>query len=115
MKKNIFNDPQKRAELIFNQHMYPCPECGSYNLIYQTPIILNEPVPESFDAKKLLGIYARTIKNGHTLLRGDAFLMCKDCGHKGPPVDVSGRTAEDVGQDPIIASKIKHKWNKHAE
>ena len=65
-----------------------------------------------FDAKKFLGAWARARKGGSTPLVGIAFMMCRDCAHKGPLVDVTGRTAEDVGRDPIVAKEIKRLWNE---
>jgi hypothetical protein len=37
--------------------------------------------------------------------------MCFDCFHKGPSLDCSGKTSEEVGQDPIIYQKMKDLWN----
>lgn len=103
-------DPAKKTEWIFGQSMNPCPKCGSYNMKHQVPIQMD--VPDEFDAKKLLGAWARARKEGRTTLLGTAYMICWDCGHKGPSVDVSGRTAEDVGKDPIVAKKIKQLWNE---
>lgn len=115
MIPNIFKSSQKRCEWIFGEPMKPCPKCGSYNLKYQTPIKLNEELPKNFDAKKTIGVWARTIKDGHTPLEGKAYLMCFDCFFRGPSMDVSGRTAEEVGKDPLVAKKIKCLWNNQTK
>jgi hypothetical protein len=99
------------AKFVFRQEMKPCPKCKSYNMWYQNPIKLKEKIPKDFTAKQLLGIWARSIKEGKTPLEGPCYMSCRDCGHKGPSIDCSGRTSEDVGKDPIVAKKIKDLWN----
>lgn len=108
---SFLGSPKERREFVFGQPMKPCKKCGS-NLRHQVPIKLNEDLPEPFDAKKMLGIWARARKDGKTPLEGTAYLMCGDCLHKGPSVDVSGRTAEDVGKDPVVAKEMKRLWNE---
>ena len=83
MAGKILGTPAERCEWIFGQQMNACPKCGGYNLIYQTPIIM-EDVPENFTPKQLLGAWARARKGGNTPLEGVMFLMCRGCGHKGP-------------------------------
>ena len=85
----------------------PCPECGSWDLIGQSPIDVDIDVS---DARKALGQYARAKKTGATPLKGPCFIMCKDCGHKGPAVDCAGRTSEDVGADPAVFTEMKRLW-----
>ena len=91
---------ERRCEIIFGQTMKPCPKCKSFNLKYQNPIKLDAPLPDEFDVAKLVGIWARQKKSGETPLEGPCYLMCFDCFHKGPAVDCSGRTSEDVSLDP---------------
>jgi len=111
MANHPLGTPAERCAWVFGQPMEPCPKCGSYKLTYQTPIKLDEPLPDDLDAKKLLGAWARARSGGATPLEGTSYLMCKDCWHKGPSVDVSGRTSEDVGRDPAVATEIKRLWN----
>jgi len=100
------------AKFVFGQDMKPCPKCGSFNMFWQTPIKMDkEPILPTDTAKQLLGKWARAIKDGHTPLEGPVFLMCRDCYHKGPSVDCSGRTSEDVGSDRKVADKVKRLWN----
>ncbi len=100
------------AKFIFGQLMIPCPKCGSYHIGYSTPIKLDAPLPD--DAKGALSAWAKATKAGRTPLEGTCRLMCRDCGHKGPSVDVSGRTAEDVGKDKAVADETKRLWNAQA-
>ncbi len=106
---------EKRCEWIFGQPMKPCPKCGGYNLAHRVPIRIDEPLPADLDARKMLGIWARARAKGATPLEGIAHLVCKDCGHKGPTVDVQGRTTEDVGKDPVVAADVKRLWNNQVE
>lgn len=112
MKPSFFGTPEEKCAFIFGQQMKPCPECGSYDLISQNPIKLKESIPEDLDPRKILGIYARAIRDGRTELEGPCFIMCKDCGHHGPHVDCTGRTSEDVGQDPVVWAEMKRLWNE---
>jgi len=112
MKPSFFGTSEERCAFIFGQAMKPCPKCGSYDLKFQTPIRLDEPIPEDADPKKLLGIWARATRAGNTPLQGTSYLICWACKHRGPSVDVSGRTSEDVGSDPVVASEIKRLWNE---
>lgn len=99
------------TKFIFKQEMNPCPKCKSYDMWYQTPIKIEEEIPANFTAKQLISIWARATKEGKTPLEGPCYMMCRNCGHKGPSVDCTGRTSEDVGKDPIVAKKIKELWN----
>lgn len=110
MVGKMLGTPAERCEWIFRCPMNPCPHCGGYNLIHQVPIVIEE-LPDDATVKQLLGAWARARKSGKTPLIGTAFMMCKDCGHKGPSYDVSGRTAEDVGRDPVVSTEIKRLWN----
>lgn len=89
--------------------MKACPKCSGYNIGYSTPIKLDEPMPTT--AKGMLGAWARARKSGQTPLEGTCRIMCRDCGHLGPAVDVSGRTSEDVGRDKAVADETKRLWN----
>lgn len=99
------------AEFVFSQEMEPCPKCNSYDMMYQTPIKIPEEIPKDVTPKQLLGIWVRATKKGETPLEGPSYMMCRNCGHKGPSVDCTGRTSEDVTSDPIVAKKIKELWN----
>lgn len=103
-----------RAKFIFGQPMNPCPKCGSYNIGYSMPIKLDDGLPDPLSAKSLLSAWAKACKNGCTSLEGTCRIICRDCGHKGPSVDVTGRTAEDVGQDKTVADETKKLWNGQA-
>jgi hypothetical protein len=95
------------------KNLIPCPKCNSRNIKPQTPIKI--PKDTEFDInnpKKLLGQYAKIIKIGETQLEGPVYFMCFDCFHKGPLLDCSGKTSEEVGQDPIIYQKMKDLWNE---
>jgi hypothetical protein len=87
-----------------------CPACGSWNLKPQTPVDVKIDIT---DVRKALGQYARSIKNGATPLKGPCYIMCFDCFHKGPAVDCSGRTAEDVSRDKSVFDEMKHLWREH--
>ena len=80
----------------------------------QTPIVMKEPILPTDTAKQLLGKWARSVKGGNTPLEGPVFLMCRECGHRGPSVDCSGRTSESVMKDARVASEIKRLWNEQA-
>lgn len=108
---NIFSDPKARAKFVFGQEMKACPKCGGYNIKNQTPIKLKELIQPTDGAKQILGKWTRTVMAGNTPLEGTAFIMCFTCGHKGPSVDCSGRTSEDVGKDPVVAAEMKRLWN----
>ena len=106
---NILKNPAKRAEFVFGQPMKPCPKCGSYNFVFQTPIQMGIEPTDS--PRKILGEWARQMKWTGGLLKGPVFLMCRDCGHNGPSVDCSGRTSVDVGKDPKVSAEVKRLWN----
>ena len=95
----------------FGRPMKPCPSCGSYNIGYQTPIKMQEEVTEEDDARSIIRKWARATQAGNTLLKGPVYLHCRDCFHKGPAMDCTGRTSEDVGQDPVVADTVKNLWN----
>jgi len=99
------------AKFIHGIEMKPCPSCGAFNMHYRMPIQMKEPILATDGARQILGKWARSIKDGNTPLEGPCFMVCEDCGHKGPSIDCSGRTSEDVGKDPLVASEIKRIWN----
>jgi hypothetical protein len=116
---NIFRDPKARCAWVYGQEMEPCPKCGSYNLKYQTPIKQSKEIKEAFEDSEfrpevLVKAWAKATKSGHTELEGPSYLMCWDCWHKGPAVDCTGRTSEEVGQDKAVADEIKRLWNEAA-
>jgi hypothetical protein len=101
------------AKFVFGQEMKPCPKCGSFNMFWQTPIKMDrEPILATDTAKQLVGKWARATKDGHTPLEGPVFLMCRDCWHKGPAMDCSGRTSEEVGRDKNVSDTVKRLWNE---
>jgi hypothetical protein len=106
-------DPKRRCEFVFGQPMQPCPKCGAYDMFYSTPIDLD--FGNETDPAKILGKWAkaraRGAKIGGTPLKGTCCMMCRKCGHTGHSVDVRGRTSEDVGADPKVASEVKRLWN----
>ena len=87
-----------------------CPACGSWNLKPQTPVDVEIDIT---DVRKALGQYARAIKAGATPLIGPCYIMCFDCFHKGPSVDCTGRTSEDVGRDKAVFDEMKRLWREH--
>lgn len=95
--------------MVFGQEMAACPQCGSFHIGYSTPIKLDQPLPET--AEGMFKAWAKARKDGQTPLKGTCCIMCRDCGHTGPSVNVAGRTAEDVGKDPEVASLAKRLWN----
>lgn len=101
-----------RAKLIYGQDMKPCPKCGSFHFQYQTPIKMKTTGKEM--ARQLLGKYARATKAGAIVLEGPVFIMCFECGHKGPAMDCSGRTSEDVGKDRYVSDTVKRLWNNQS-
>lgn len=104
----------ERARFVFGQDMQPCPACGSYHLGFSTPIKLDGPLADTADG--ILRQWAKARRAGAgagaTPLEGTCRIMCRDCGHIGPAVDVTGRTAEDVGKDPEVAAETKRRWNR---
>jgi len=100
---------ESRARFVFGQPMKACPKCKGWNLGYSTPIKLDAPLPDN--ARGILIAWAKAQKGGRTPLQGTACIMCRSCGHCGPTVDVTGKTAEDVGRDPRVASECKRLWN----
>jgi hypothetical protein len=53
---------RETAKIIFRMEMEPCPVCGSYYLIAQTPIQMDVSDDDLKDPKKLLGKWARATK-----------------------------------------------------
>lgn len=104
------NHTKESARFIFGQEMQPCPKCGSYNIGWQTPIVCDVTGQESI--RELLAKFARTTKAGTTPLQGPVYLHCRDCLHKGPALDCSGRTREEIGQDRAVAAEVKRLWNE---
>lgn len=100
--------------MIFGQEMKPCPICGGFNIGWQTPIKMSEPITEADDARSILRKYARSVKSGATPLEGPVFLWCRECHHKGPAMDCSGRTSQEIGQDRAIATEVKRLWNSQS-
>jgi hypothetical protein len=103
---------KERCALIFGEEMKSCPKCGSYELRTQTPIKLETEDADFTDPRRLIGKWAKAHKGGKSpMLEGHVFLMCFDCGHKGPAVDCTGRTSADVGKDKVVYAEIKRLWN----
>ncbi len=109
---SILNNPAERAAFVFGQPMKPCPKCGSYRMMAQTPIVMKEPILATDTAEQLLGKWARTVKDGNEMMEGPFFMMCRSCGHKGPAVDCSGRSRAEVGQDRAAYAEVKRLWNE---
>lgn len=97
------------AKFIFGEEMQPCPKCGSFKIGYSTPIKLDGPPPTT--APEMMKAWATARRSGSTSLEGTCCIMCRACGHLGPSVDVTVRTAEDVGKDPAVAAEAKRLWN----
>lgn len=95
---------------MFGQDMRACPTCGGYHLQYQTPIKMEDPITDSDDAKTMVKKWAKSYMKDERL-EGPVFIMCFECGHKGPSVDCAGRSRDDVGQDKNLADTIKSLWN----
>jgi len=92
--------------------MQPCPKCGSFNFKFQTPIQMKETILATDTVRQMVGKWARAVKDGNTPLEAPVFIMCFDCGHKGPAMDCTGRTSEEVGQDRVVAATVKRLWNE---
>lgn len=99
------------ARFVFREAMIPCPKCGGCHLGYSTPIRMKEPITASDGARQILGKWARSVKDGHTMLEGPVRIVCRDCHHKGPPMDCAGRTSEEVGKDKAVAAEVRRLWN----
>ena len=97
------------AKMVYGQEMMPCPKCGSYHLGYSVPIKLDAPLPDA--AKDILKMWARATRDGHTPLKGTEGMVCRECHHRGPTVDVTGMTSEEVCKSVEIAKEIKRLWN----
>lgn len=109
---NLFKDPAKRAEFVFGQPMKPCPKCGSYRMMYQTPIVMKEPIVGTDTAQQMVGKWARAVKDGNEVMEKDVFIMCRDCGHRAPGVDCAGRLRSEVGRDGALSAEVKRLWNE---
>jgi hypothetical protein len=109
---NPLGTPAERCAWVFRQEMEPCPKCGSFELRYQVPIVLPGEVGDT--PKELVSAWAKATRSGSTELEGVAYLQCGECLCRGPVIDVSGRTSEDVRSDPVVAQAIKDVWNKHS-
>jgi len=112
-KNNIGKDivATVRERMAKQKYKSPCVQCGSWYLIVQTPIVIDNLVDEDFDdAKKLLKKYIQVHANGDPMLQGPCFIMCKTCGHAGPAVDCTGRTSADVGQDREVFAEMIRLW-----
>ena len=109
---NIFTDPAKRAEFVFGQPMKPCPKCGSYRMIAQTPIVMKEPILATDTAKQMVGKWARAVKDGNEVIEKDVFIMCRDCGHRAPGVDRPGILRSKVANDKMVYLEMKRLWNE---
>jgi len=112
-KIEILRDPAKRCEFVFGQPMIPCPKCGGFDIGYSTPIKIDDECPNT--AKGIFSAWAKARKDGKTPLEGTCRIMCRKCGHLGPSVDVTGRTAEEVGMDPFVATEAKRLWNSQEQ
>ena len=102
-------DPASRCAFVFGRPMKPCPACGGYRLGFSVPIKMDRANLDT--AKKILAEWAKRTRDGNTPLEGTCRIVCRDCHHMGPSVDVVGRTAEDVGRDAVVASRCKELWN----
>lgn len=103
-----------RLEFIMGQEMQPCPVCGSWDITAQTPIKMDLTDEDMKDGATLVSKWAKAKLSGNDWLEGPVFMMCCDCGHKGPSVDCSGRRSSDVGKDPKVSREIKDLWNSQA-
>lgn len=108
----IPKDPADRAAWVYGQPMAPCPKCSSYNMAPAMPIQIDLTGRET--APELVGKWARATKAGATPLEGPAYYRCRDCGHKGPAVDCTGRTSEAARQDRALNNEMKRLWNTQA-
>ncbi len=103
-------EPAQRAQIIFGEPMEPCPKCGSYDIRHQTPIVMDMP-DNPTDTKAWVKAWYKATENGETPLQGPVYIECSDCLHKGPSLDCSGRTSEDVRSDPKVGREVKRLWN----
>lgn len=100
----------------YNRKTYgkPCPKCGSWDIVAQTPIKVDIDDNDLKNPKKLIGKWAKEVNRTGGILAGPCYLMCKNCGHKGPSVNCEGRTSTDVGRDPIVFSEMKRLWREQS-
>lgn len=110
---DVLKDPAKRAEWVYGQPMKPCPRCYSYNMKWQTPIRM-ESIGDGDAAADIVQKWARATRDGLTPLEGPVYLHCADCLHRGPALDCSGMTREEVGRDRHVAAEVKRLWNSQA-
>lgn len=94
--------------------MKPCPRCGGYNLIHQTPVKMMEPIVACDSPKQAVGKWAREMLRGDPQMEGPVFIMCRDCGHRGPAMDCAGMTRSEVGQSREVADTVKRLWNEQS-
>ena len=97
----------KQAEFIFGQPMKPCPKCGSYSLAYRTPIVLDT---DDDSPKTILGRLAKALKQG-PVLEGPVYMICCDCLHRGPAIDCSHMTYDEMMKSEDVVKKVKAAWN----
>lgn len=103
----------KRAAMVFGQAMRACPKCGGYELKYQAPIKLREPVGPTDSASEIIGKWARTMAmESGCMVEGPVYIQCFGCLHKGPAMDCSGMSSEQVGQSKDVADTVKRLWNE---
>lgn len=99
---------QQHAEFAFGCKMNPCPKCGSWNIKYQVPIEID--IPKGASARQILSAWAREQAKGPRL-KGYGFIMCFDCGYKGPHVSTEGMTYGQANKSVEFADKMKAAWN----
>ena len=102
---------KNRTKIVFGQDMKECPNCGSYHFKFQTPIKMETPIEATDSPKQMVKKWAKEMLKEDVYMEGPVFIMCFDCGHKGPSVDCSGRTLYDVGKDAKLSSDVKMLWN----
>lgn len=102
---------KNRAKIVFGEEMKDCPNCGGYNFKFQTPIKMKNPIEANDTPKQMVKKWANEMLKENVYLEGPVFIMCFDCGYKGPSVDCSGKTRDEVGQDAEVAKKVKELWN----
>ncbi len=104
---------KEQTNRVFGEEMIPCPKCGSWNLGYQSPIKTQIEATDS--AEDVLKKYFSETKSGKTPLQGPVFIWCWECFHKGPALDCTGRTSEEVNSDREVARKVRSLWNEQQE
>jgi hypothetical protein len=99
-----------RAEFIFGETMSPCPKCHGFNLHYKTPIQFESDPTKS--ASQNISKWANVMSANETPLKGPVYIECFDCHHRGPSLDCTGRTRQDVGADEGLARTVRRLWNE---